>query len=118
MPGRGAFALASGGVKILSTAGGRGTHQPLCNPSVHPKRKAYVFLTCFFFFLRLVFFFGALAWSFLEFLLKIEFSRKASSNFHKTSCFSVKLLQISIKNPLKLVFSSNEEGRKEGKKEG
>ena len=74
-----------------------------------------IFLT--FFFGRLVFFFGALAWSFLEFLLKIEFSRRASSNFHKTSCFSVKLLQISIKNPLKLVFSSNEEGRKEGRKE-
>ena len=46
----------------------------------------FFFLTCFFFW-RLVFFFGALAWSFLEFLLKIELSRRASSNFHKTSCF-------------------------------
>ena len=57
------------------------------------KWRAYFFAT---------FFLGALAWSFLEFLLKIKFSRRASSNFHKTSCFSVKLLQISIKNPLKL----------------
>ena len=81
-------------------------------------RRAYFVFDSFFFW-RLVFcFFGALAWSFLEFLLKIEFSRRASSNFHKTSCFSVKLLQISIKNPLKLVFSSNEEGRKEGRKKG
>ena len=81
------------------------------------QRRAYFFLTSFFFFGDFFFFLGALAWSFLEFLLKIEFSRRASSNFHKTSCFSVKLLQISIKNPLKLVFSSNEEGRKEGRKE-
>ena len=68
-----------------------------------PKGRWYLkeclfFLTCFFFFFWATFFFGALAWSFLEFLLKIEFSRRASSNFHKTSCFSVKLLQISIKN--------------------
>ena len=57
---------------------------------------------CFFGLFFCDFFLGALAWSFLEFLLKIKFSRRASSNFHKTSCFSVKLLQISIKNPLKL----------------
>ena len=82
-------------------------------PVAKGERRAYFVLT---FFLRL--FFLVLSPELPRISTKkSSFRVELLQIFTKHCVFSVKLLQISIKNPLKLVFSSNEEGRKEGRKE-